>query len=168
MLLVHGLAEHAVRYDDFANFLNENGVTVYSMDLRGHGVNVPEGLGIFSIEEGWQVVTDDINILYDTMKNENPDLDIALFGHSMGSIFARAILAQNKRKYVKCVLSGVTVSKPLLRDVAPVLAGFCKKDKPSKMLNDMTFGAYNNEFKPANTEFDWLSRDGEQVKKIRR
>ena len=32
-------------------------------------------------------------------------------------------------------------------------------------LNLMSFGAYNKKFKPIRTEFDWLSRDTEEVDK---
>ena len=32
-------------------------------------------------------------------------------------------------------------------------------------MNKLSFGAYNNQFKPVKTDFDWLSRDENQVKK---
>jgi alpha-beta hydrolase superfamily lysophospholipase len=33
----------------------------------------------------------------------------------------------------------------------------------SALLNELVFGSYNRPFKPARTDFDWLSRDPEQV-----
>ena len=35
--IVHGMAEHARRYDDFAKFLNANGYIVFADDHRAHG-----------------------------------------------------------------------------------------------------------------------------------
>ena len=37
VLIVHGMMEHALRYYNFAKFLNENGYIVIANDLRGHG-----------------------------------------------------------------------------------------------------------------------------------
>ena len=34
--IVHGMAEHARRYDDFAKFLNANGYIVFADDHRAH------------------------------------------------------------------------------------------------------------------------------------
>ena len=35
--IVHGMAEHAARYSEFADFLTVNGIAVYADDHRGHG-----------------------------------------------------------------------------------------------------------------------------------
>ena len=165
LIIIHGLAEHAVRYDDFAQYLNKNGISVYSMDLRGHGKSIHDGLGVFSKKNGWRIVVEDISKLYTHVKNLHPELEIVLFGHSMGSIFSRAILQISDTKYEKYILSGVTVSKPGLRDVAPFLASLFPKNKPAKVLDSLTFGDYSKAFKPNRTSFDWLSRDEKQVDK---
>jgi alpha-beta hydrolase superfamily lysophospholipase len=87
----------------------------------------------------------------------------------MGSIFARAALYAFGGMYKAAILSGVTVDEPGRRDVAPVLAGILGalqgSSKPSSLLDNITFGAYNKRFMPARTRFDWLSRDGKEVDK---
>lgn len=35
--VAHGMAEHALRYERFAKYLNEAGYAVYADDHRGHG-----------------------------------------------------------------------------------------------------------------------------------
>ncbi|MEX1378140.1 MAG: alpha/beta fold hydrolase [Eubacteriales bacterium] len=165
MIIIHGLAEHAKRYDDFAQFLNKQGISVFSMDLRGHGESIDDGLGIFCQKDGWLKVIEDIKLLYLYAKNLSPDTGIVLFGHSMGSIFARAVLQKTTDKYEKCVLSGVTVSKPGLRDIAPFMASLFPQKKPAKTLDNLTFGDFSKAFRPNRTKFDWLSRDKEQVDK---
>ncbi|MBD4205014.1 alpha/beta hydrolase, partial [Xanthomonas citri pv. citri] len=34
---------------------------------------------------------------------------------------------------------------------------------PSKLLDKLSFGAFNKAFEPARTDFDWLSRDEAEV-----
>lgn len=52
--LVHGSAEYAFRYDDFAKFLVANDYVVIAEDHRGHGKTAlsSEDLGFFTEEEG--------------------------------------------------------------------------------------------------------------------
>jgi len=165
LIIIHGLAEHAQRYNDFAQNMNKKGISVYSMDLRGHGQSIQDGLGVFKKKDGWHLVLEDISLLYEYAKNKNPETGIILFGHSMGSIFARAVLQTSKDKYEKCILSGVTINKPGLRDVAPFLASLFPAEKPANMLDSLTFGEYSKAFRPNRTKFDWLSRDEKQVDK---
>ena len=44
--IVHGMAEHASRYDEFARFLNNNGFIVIADDHRGHGETDPDTPGM--------------------------------------------------------------------------------------------------------------------------
>ena len=43
--IVHGMTEHAARYEAFAKFLNAHGYIVVADDHRGHGGSDPETLG---------------------------------------------------------------------------------------------------------------------------
>jgi alpha-beta hydrolase superfamily lysophospholipase len=36
-VLVHGLKDHSVRYKDVAVTFADRGISVYALDLRGHG-----------------------------------------------------------------------------------------------------------------------------------
>ena len=38
--IVHGMAEHALRYDDLALFLNSRGYAVFAEDHAGHGASI--------------------------------------------------------------------------------------------------------------------------------
>lgn len=40
--IVHGIAEYAERYDDFARFLNRQGYLVVAEDHMGHGKSIGE------------------------------------------------------------------------------------------------------------------------------
>ncbi len=51
--IVHGLTEHAGRYEKLATFLNKNMISVVAMDLRGHGNSVYPHEVYF--DGGWDV-----------------------------------------------------------------------------------------------------------------
>jgi alpha-beta hydrolase superfamily lysophospholipase len=170
VVIVHGMAEHAARYGRFAQALNDTGIAVTAMDLRGHGVTAAgEIKGWFSKKQGWQAVLADIRQLTDWTKEKYEGRPLILFGHSMGSIFARAALFTFGELYHMAILSGVTVDIPGRRDIAPFIAKLASllqgAGKPSPLLDNLTFGAYNKRFKPPRTRFDWLSRDTKEVDK---
>ena len=41
--IAHGVAEHILRYDGFARYLNEQGILVAGHDHLGHGKSLPQG-----------------------------------------------------------------------------------------------------------------------------
>ena len=77
--LVHGISEHAGRYQHVAHFLNEHKISVIAADLRGHGLSAGNRGHVASYEQ-WM---DDLAVI------ESMFLNIAtgptvLYGHSMG------------------------------------------------------------------------------------
>ena len=167
--IIHGMAEHSARYDGFAKHLNDKGYAVLSIDLRGHGKSVQDGKkGYFAPKGGMEKVVGDIKLLVETAKNTYKDVPVVMFGHSMGSIFARVFISEHPGCVKSCILSGVTINKKGLRDIAPFMTSVFSlfgADKPSKTLDSLSFGAFNKPFEPAKTDFDWLSRDEAEVKK---
>lgn len=169
MIIVHGMAEHSTRYNRFATALNGAGYAAMALDLRGHGRAAQSGIkGYFAKNDGWKKVLGDIKKVADMAKEAYPDVPLVLFGHSMGSIFSRVYMSEHGEDIDACILSGVTINKKGLRDVAPAitkLVSFFNPKKPSKLLDSMSFGAFNKPFEPARTKFDWLSRDNAEVDK---
>ena len=78
--IIHGIGEHAGRYDRMATNMNEKGLAVLSMDLRGHGVSSGKRghcaprLSVFS----------DIDCLLLEAQKRYPNIPVVLYGHSMG------------------------------------------------------------------------------------
>ena len=89
--LVHGMEEHIGRYDEFANFLANNGFIVVGHDHLGHGktAKTEEELGYFTEEKGWFYLAEDIHILQNKIKKEYPEIPYIIMGHSMGSLLTR-------------------------------------------------------------------------------
>jgi alpha-beta hydrolase superfamily lysophospholipase len=171
VIIVHGMAEHADRYDNFAGFLNREGFVVYVHDQRGHGKTAGsiENVGFLSDQDGWRNITNDLAQMVEISKQDYPEKKIILLGHSMGSFVVRTYLAGNSEKVHAAILSGTTGSAGLMGKfglfLIAIMLLFKKKNSPSPLMNKLSFGDFNKSFKPSRTEFDWLSRDHEVVDK---
>jgi alpha-beta hydrolase superfamily lysophospholipase len=171
VLIVHGMAEHARRYHDFASFLVSKGYAVYANDLRGHGKTAgnAENFGYISDSGGWNLMIDDMHQLAGIIQNEYPDVPKFLFGHSLGAILSRGYIIRHKNSVQGVILSSTGVVKEVIRVIALIIAKmeiFLKGKKArSQLLTHLFFGSYNKTFKPNRTEFDWLSRNEAEIDK---
>jgi alpha-beta hydrolase superfamily lysophospholipase len=169
--IVHGVIEHAARYDGFARFLNDNGMAVYANDHRGHGKTIAhkEEMGWFADKDGWNLCVDDLNGLRTIAEKEQAGIPYFFFGHSMGSFLTRTYITKHAAGLSGCILSGTAVHpKALIISgslVAKLQALFRGKKFPSKMLSSLSFGAYNKRIKDPKTPYDWVSRDVDSVTK---
>lgn len=170
VILFHGMAEYAGRYDPFAQFLNKNNCDVYALDFRGHGKNIRFNVkGHFADEDGWQVVLDDMHLFIEHVTKSCKSNSIVLLGHSMGSLFLRSYLIKyNKTKIKKAILVGTPYApaKGLLK-IAKLLASILAVNdpkKPSPFFDKVVFGKFSKQMKDPETAFDWLTRNKEVVR----
>ncbi len=169
--IAHGMAEKASRYERFAEFLTSKGFCVYANDHRGHGrtaVTVDK-LGILADSDGFDWMVRDVHQLTDIIKKDNPKLPLFLFGHSMGSFICQKYIQLFGKEVDGVILSGTNGKQgPILYFgivIAKLISLFSGRNKVSPFLNELSFGAFNNSFKPNRTSFDWLSRDNNEVDK---
>lgn len=80
VLLVHGLGEHSSRYEPWAGYFNQRGISFLTMDLHGHGRSEGKKGHIRSLE----ILLDDIDLLWSKADDLFPDYKKILYGHSMG------------------------------------------------------------------------------------
>ncbi len=78
--VIHGIGEHFLRYERFADRLSRFGITTLGIDLRGHG-NSEGKRGHCAPREA---VLKDIDDLLVYASRKYPDLPLVLYGHSMG------------------------------------------------------------------------------------
>ncbi len=169
--IIHGLAEHAGRYRRLAQELTSAGYSVYATDLRGHRrtARTPDELGFFAEHEGWRKCLDDVWRLNRIIAAENPDVPIAVLGHSMGATFARQFMAEHGDALAGVVLSGSS-GQPTPLALSGRLVARAEKLRlgargRSTLIQSLSFDSFNKRFGPARTKFDWLSRDPEEVDK---
>jgi alpha-beta hydrolase superfamily lysophospholipase len=162
--IAHGLAEHSRRYEDFAVALNGAGIGAYANDHRGHGGTAKaDDLGFFAAKDGWRLCLDDLWALTRHIGAEHPDVPIVFFGHSMGSFMGQAFIAEHGAALAGAILSGSDGRPPAIAALGRLIARFERMRLgargKSALLKSMMFGAFNKPFRPARTDFDWLSRD---------
>lgn len=161
--LVHGVAEHIGRYDPVARFLAARGYLVCGEDHLGHGLTAKGRLGYFGPRNGWDLVVRDVRRLRELEGEKHPALPYVILGHSMGSFLTRTYLIRWPGTVDAAVLSGTGQEPAAAVAAGKALAGFlCKARGPdhvSKLVNDLSLGAYNRAFRPNRTPSDWLSRD---------
>ena len=162
--IVHGVAEYAGRYDAFARWLAERGFAVCGGDHLGHGKTVDDGkYGYFGKKDGWMLVTADVRQLRVLMGAKFPGVPYFLLGHSMGSFLARTYLCEYPGTVDGCILSGTGQEKPALvaagKAVASAICAVKGPETVSPLINKLSLGAYNDQFKPTRTTADWICRD---------
>lgn len=103
----HGMTEHQVYYYDFMEYLCNNGYLCVINDHRGHGVSTRklDDLGYFYEEKGDYIV-EDLHQITEYVKDRYKNLDVYLFGHSMGSLVVRKYIKKYDKDIKKLILCG--------------------------------------------------------------
>ncbi len=78
--LVHGLGEHSGRYEHVGEAFTAKGLGLYTFDLRGHG----RSSGRRGHTPSYEALLDDIDLLIDAARAEQPGVPLFLYGHSLG------------------------------------------------------------------------------------
>lgn len=167
--IIHGMAEYAARYAPFARFLNDNGFAVVAEDHLGHGQSVAgkEDYGYFTEGCGVDTVVADIRALTEKAKELFPDKPYFIMGHSMGSFFCRKYITMYGGELNGAVIMGSGWQPRAVVGTALALTKTIAAKHGwryvSKQIDSLAFGHYNDRFKPNRTQFDWLSKNTENV-----
>jgi len=114
VVVVHGLGEHAGRYHGLAECLHEWGFAVWAHDHYGHGESSGPRGGLPSELR----LVDDLALVIDDARRDNPGLPVVLLGHSLGGLVVASLVARGVRH-----VNAVVLSSPGLD---PGLSGFQK------------------------------------------
>ncbi len=106
VVIVHGLGEHAGRYDHVARRLNEWGFVVRGYDQYGHG----ESGGVRgALPHATRFMEDLADIVESCRTRVGPEVPIILLGHSMGGLVASSFVAREMMR-----VQGLVLSSPAL------------------------------------------------------
>lgn len=120
VLICHGYAEHARRYDHVAQRFGAAGLLTYALDLRGHGRSGGKRVHLKNISE----YTADFHHLVGLATAAHPELKRVVLGHSMGGGVVFTYGVEHPDDYAAMVLSGPAV---YAHDaVSPVMIGVAK------------------------------------------
>jgi alpha-beta hydrolase superfamily lysophospholipase len=125
VILVHGLGEHAGRYEVLARLLNDWGFVVRGYDQYGHGESGgPRG----GLPTDARLLDDLADIIDITRIRMGADLPLILLGHSLGGLVAARFVSLEMRPVEALVLSspaldpGLSAVQRLLVAVLPKIA----------------------------------------------
>ncbi|MGH9270742.1 MAG: alpha/beta fold hydrolase, partial [Ilumatobacteraceae bacterium] len=128
------------------------GYVVYANDHRGHGRTAGSadrhgdlGAG------GWAGLVGDVGELSALAREEHPGIPLVVIGHSMGSFALQQHLLDHSGDLDAAVLSGTSALDVIAAGIDPT--------------KEIELSTFNAAFEPARTEYDWLSRDPEEVDK---
>jgi len=114
VIIVHGLCEHAGRYDAVVERLNASGYSVYRFDNRGHG----RSGGARGFIENYLDFIDDADKVVGMAKQDNPRVPAFMLGHSMGGFITAAYGVSHPGRLSGQILSGAAVIVlPLFKDL---------------------------------------------------
>ena len=145
-------ARGSLNFDEVAqtssNIVKENGSSSYG-----------------NAENGVDALLQDMRTLYELVKRDHPAIPFILFGHSMGSLLARAYASRDGEDFDAFIFCG-TAGRPAGLAFARFIARREARrapDRPSRLLERLCFGGYNRAVGSSRTAFDWLSRDAAEV-----
>ncbi|MDF1618293.1 alpha/beta fold hydrolase [Petrocella sp. FN5] len=105
VVIVHGLAEHLGRYNETTEALNTAGYGVYRLDNKGHG-ETGIANGDSGNVEAFAEYYEDIDIIVEMAKADNPGKPVYMIGHSMGGLLTAAYGVTYTDKLAGQIISG--------------------------------------------------------------
>ena len=164
--IVHGAAEHASRYDRFAQAAVASGYAVYGTDHRGHGrTRLRSGRTGDAGPDAWNRMVEDEIAFTQRLRAAHPGAKLVLFGHSLGSFMAQDYIERRGDLLDALVLSGTSYRPAVPQQLIDLLNDAVRKEP----LGDSAVwaGLFKDFNKPFGgpTGFEWLSRDSSEVKK---
>jgi alpha-beta hydrolase superfamily lysophospholipase len=167
--IIHGMAEHIERYDDFAQYLAKKGILVVGDDHLGHGRSVKPGepYGYFCKNDAPTVLVRDEHRLKKMMQEQYVGVPYIILGHSMGSFILRNYLLRYGSGIDGAIIMGTGMPSKASITVALATAAVQKvifgEKHVSKLMQRGTYRSYLNRIKNPATSNDWLSSDAEYV-----
>lgn len=159
VLILHGLNEHRGRYIKFQNTLKDHGYISLCPDQRGHGQSVSKEYPLGHMGSLDQILQDQIQQI-DYLREEYPDKDLFLFGHSFGSILARLLLKKRDKELKGLILSGTPEYRPIAKFgaiLAKILSHYGEPSSKDPLLCKIGYGTDTH-------DLSWLSTDRVNIK----
>lgn len=169
----HGMLEHILRYEEFANAMNKLGILVCGNDHLGHGRSVQDidHQGYFADENSYQIVLEDLNTLKDKVIETYPNVPYYILGHSMGSFIARNFIYNYNENISGVIIMGSGYHSAAKMRIGKIIAAITQFYHHgwfyrSPFLEKITTGGFHKFFAKGSDKNCWLAKDPEVVKKF--
>ena len=161
--IAHGVTEHILRYEQFAEFFTQKGFVVVGNDHLGHGTSIAKNSKpmYFGPKNSWNFVVQDIETCRKMTKEKYSDIPYVLLGFSLGSFLVRTYLIDYAKEPIDAsIIMGTGYIPNFKIAIAKMIANNEAKkvgeENTSPVIKSLTFETYNKLFKPNRTECDWL------------
>lgn len=166
----HGMNEYIERYEEFADYLTDNGILVCGNDHLGHGVEALKSntQGFFAKKDGDKYLVADLKKLNIVIKKRYGKLPYYLMGHSMGSFVVRQFLVKYPDMVDGAIFMGTSGANPFVKIGKKLAKKEIKKNGlmyRSENLKEKSSLGYNAKWKSESSPNAWLTRNKEVVKK---
>ena len=161
--LSHGMCEYVRRYAPMAEFYAAHGIALAGNDHLGHGDTAKAGEhGHYGEPDGRFLLLNDLHPMNTLLHERFPATPIILYGHSMGSFYARWYAEKWPESIAAVIISG-TAGPSFMNVIGQRLAGLIARVKGpryvSPLMVKLNFGSYCKRIKNAKSANDWLTRD---------
>ena len=161
LVALHGWLDNAASFAALAPLLAPRYRTI-ALELPGHGHSghLPAGAGYHHLDHVRAVLA-----ALDALELPR----CSLLGHSLGSFMAQQFITEHGDALAGVVLSG-SGGRPKPLAVAGRLVARIERLRlgprgRSPLLHALSFQAFNKQFAPTRTPYDWLSRDAAEIDK---
>lgn len=159
--LSHGMCEYIGRYEGMAEYFAARGIAVAGNDHIGHGrTGRPEAMGQFG-PGGRKAVLQDLHTMNSLLHLKFPEAPVFLYGHSMGSFFARWYAEVYGGSIRGLVISG-TAGPAAANKAGLALSAAIARAKGESYISPLMIrlqGDYNKKIPGAKSPNAWLTRD---------
>ena len=168
--LIHGLGEHSRRYLHMTAALVDAGFVVVADDHAGHGrTAMQSGTWGDAGDESATVIVQDEVTLYRKAKELFPDLPYVVFGHSLGSMIARALVLQPGVEVDGLALGGIAVGmrgveSTLDREALKAAVAADGSAPAADALVGQLFDGFYDRLGPDFGPTDWVARNADVVR----
>ena len=168
--IAHGMQEHILRYKEFAKILNQQGIVVGGNDHLGHGKTSTSAQtdGFFASKHGATYVLKDLHQMSQIAKQNYKGVPFFLFGHSMGSFFARLYAGEYPNELdglILCGTSGKVKGTHMGLALLQCLKLFKGKKAHSKFADYLMTSSYYKYIPDPVYKMEWITSEPEALQK---
>jgi alpha-beta hydrolase superfamily lysophospholipase len=108
VVTVHGLHDHARRYEGLAHMLGESGIALLAQDHRGHAGSGGAPQRLDSLDQ----LLADVELAVQEARRRHPGVPVFIHGHSLGGMVAAHYAAQRGEGLAGAVISSAALKLP--------------------------------------------------------
>lgn len=150
LIVIHGIGEHSGRYQEFAQELEGLAISVFCLDLRGHGHS--DGARVYV--NSFQDFVDDVEAFRNWIESHHKKQKFILLGQSLGGLILTSAVIKNQPHWQALVLMSPFFAVFRTHPILSVLALMLNCCLPKIV--------WNNPIQP-----DYLSHDDDEVRKYK-